>query len=163
MRGRKLWGLQNVFRAKTSLLVLTLTALSLAQTQLETETPQVDRVAARLHCSCGCNLNMDCKMDPWPCHLCRAAKEKIVKMQKAGMGDDEILREFVKESGPDVLVVEPGVLGSLSHYAGLAAGLLLLVWFVRRSMNKRATAPESDAALLEKYQDKIEKETAHLD
>jgi hypothetical protein len=152
-----------VFRPKTSVLVLLLTALSMAQTALETESPQVERVAAKLHCSCGCNLNMDCKMDPWPCHLCRAAKEKIVKYQKAGMSDDAILREFVKESGPDVLVVEPGVFGSLSHYMGLGVGLLLLVWFVRRSMNKRAAAPEVDAALLQKYQDKIEKETAQLD
>lgn len=107
---------------------------------------------------------MDCKMEPWPCHMCRPAKEKIVKMQQAGMDDASIIKEFVKEQGPGVLLIEPGFWGSASDYLGLAAGLLLLIWFVRRNLKKRVSAaPEVDVALLERYHDQIEKDTAKLD
>ncbi len=152
-------------RAKVSLLAALTAALCFAQTTtLPTEAPSVERVAAKLKCNCGCNLNMDCKMDPWPCHVCRAGKEKIVVMQKAGMSDAAILQEFVKEEGPAVLVVEPGMFGSLSHYFGLGVGLLLVVWFIRRQLaNRAAPAAPADAELLKRYHDAIEKETARLD
>ncbi len=154
-----------MWRAKISILAGLTAVLCLAQTQLPTEAPSVERVAAKLKCTCGCNLAMDCKMDPWPCHVCRAAKEKIVKMQNAGMSDSAILQEFVKEEGPGILLIEPGTWGSLSHYLGLGAGLLLVLWFIRRQMSRPApeeSAPK-DAELLSRYQDAIEKETARLD
>lgn len=149
---------------RASFLALLVGALCLAQTSLPTESPSVERVASKLLCSCGCHLSMDCKMEPWPCHMCRPAKEKIVKMQQAGMDDASIIKEFVKEQGPGVLLIEPGFWGSASDYLGLAAGLLLLIWFVRRNLKKRVSAaPEVDVALLERYHDQIEKDTAKLD
>lgn len=154
-----------MWRAKVSILAGLTALLCLAQTQLPTEAPSVERVAAKLKCTCGCNLAMDCKMDPWPCHVCRAAKEKIVKMQNAGMSDSAILQEFVKEEGPGILLIEPGTWGELSHYLGLGVGLLLVLWFIRRQMSRRApveSAPK-DAELLNRYHDAIEKETARLD
>ena len=142
-------------------------ALSSAQTPVATESPSVERVAKHLKCTCGCNLDMNCKMEPWPCHICRPAKEKIVAMQKAGLDDAAILNAFVKEQGPDILIVEPGVWGSLSHYSGLAAGLLLIAWFIRRKLAKpaAASAPATDAdnALLARYKERMEKEVAKLD
>ncbi len=154
-------------RAKISILAVLATALCLAQTQLPTEAPSVERVAAKLKCTCGCNLAMDCKMDPWPCHVCRAAKEKIVKMQNAGMSDSAILQQFVNEEGEGILLIEPGMWGSLSHYLGLGLGLMLVVWFIRRQMSRPAAAAAApapkDAELLNRYQDAIEKETARLD
>ena len=152
---------------RSSLLLAALCAAGLAQTPVATESPSVERVAKHLKCTCGCNLDMNCKMEPWPCHICRPAKEKIVAMQKAGMGDSAILAAFVKEQGPDILIVEPGIWGSLSHYIGLAAGLLLIAWFIRRKLAKPApaAAPASvaDDALLARYKERMEKEVAKLD
>ncbi len=154
-----------MWRVKVSILAGLTAVLCLAQSQLATEAPSVERVAAKLKCTCGCNLAMDCKMDPWPCHVCRAAKEKIVKMQTAGMSDSAILQEFVKEEGPGILLIEPGTWGELSHYLGLGVGLLLVLWFIRRQMSRRAPAESApkDAELLNRYHDAIEKETARLD
>ncbi len=152
---------------RSSVLLAALCTAAAAQTPVATESPAVERVAKHLKCTCGCNLDMNCKMEPWPCHMCRPAKEKIVAMQKAGMDDASILNAFVKEQGPDILIVEPGIWGSLSHYAGLAAGLLLIAWFIRRKLAKPAPvstpASEADDAILARYKERMEKEVAKLD
>jgi hypothetical protein len=97
--------------------------------------------------------------------MCRPNKEKIVAMQKAGMSDAAILDSFVKENGPGILLIEPGFWGSMSHYIGLALGLALVVWFIRRQLKKPPApeAPELDAAQIERYRSQIERETAKLD
>lgn len=137
-----------------------------AQSAEELESPAVNRIANRLNCPCGCKMNMACRMDPYPCRTCWDNKKKILKMEQAGMSDDQILASFAKEMGPQVVAVPPGIIGSLLSYTAAALGLLLVVFVIRKYRHKEAvvasTAPASDP-LLDRYHDQIEKETEKLD
>jgi len=147
---------------KTSFLIALLAVAGLAQTATDLETPAVNRVAEKMHCNCGCNLNMACQMPPYPCPVCRAAKIKILDMQKAGMNDDQILSRFVAEQGKDVLVIPPGTAGVVGPYIALAIGLGLVIWTIRRYMGRKPAAaggPEIDNSTLAE----IENELARLD
>jgi cytochrome c-type biogenesis protein CcmH/NrfF len=89
-------------------------------------------------------------------------KAKMVNMQKSGMSDQQILDQYVAESGKDILIVPPGIAGVLGPYVALTLGLLLVVWTIRRYMRPRKAAlngPPIDAATLAR----IEKDTANLD
>src|SRR5271165_1105579 len=118
---------------KTSLLAAVLAANCLAQTAADLVAPQVTRVADKLKCSCGCNLTMACFMPPsGQCGTCRSGKEKIIAMQAQGKSDQEILDQFVRENGKDVLAVTPGIVGFVTPYAALALGLGIVAWVIRR-------------------------------
>lgn len=138
-------------------------AICLAQSASELEAPQVNRVAEKLSCTCGCNLNMACKMEPWPCHVCKGAKTKIVAMQAEGKSDSQILDQFVQENGRQILAVGPGPLGVIGPYAALALGLVLVVWVIRRFSTRKQPVTAVDAAVLDRYHERIEKDLAKLD
>ena len=141
-------------------------AAALAQTASDLDSPAVNRVAAKLKCSCGCTLNMACVMPPG-CAMCKTNKTKIFGMQKTGMNDQQILAQYVAESGKDIIVIPPGVGGFAGAYIALGLGLLVVLWTIRRSMRKPSmaaagaggVAPDVDAELLAR----IEKDTADLD
>jgi cytochrome c-type biogenesis protein CcmH/NrfF len=138
-----------------------------AQSAEELESPAVNRIADRLNCPCGCKTNMACRMDPYPCKTCWDNKKKILKMEQAGMSDQAILASFASEMGPSVVVVPPGILGSLSFYTAAALGLILVVFVIRKLSRKEAAitangAPPHDP-LLDRYHDQIEKEVDKLD
>src|SRR5271157_4135774 len=153
---------------RTSLLVLILVAGGcFAQSAEEMESPAVNRIADRLNCPCGCKTNMACRMDPYPCKTCWDNKKKILKMQQAGMSDQAILDAFAQEMGPNVIIVPPGILGSLSFYTAAALGLLLVVFVIRKYRRKEAAVaaggPPPHDPLLDRYHDQIEKEVEKLD
>ena len=157
-------------RLKNSLLVLALGVAAnvcFAQSAEELESPAVNRIADRLNCPCGCKTNMACRMDPYPCKTCWDNKKKIVKMQQAGMSDQAILDVFSKEMGSAVVVVPPGMLGSLSFYTAAALGLILVVFVIRKYRRKEAAVaaggPPPHDPLLDRYHDQIEKEVEKLD
>ena len=142
-------------------------AAALAQTAGDLDSPAVNRVAAKLKCGCGCNQNMACVMPPG-CPTCKMNKTKIFGMQKTGMSDQQILDQYVAESGKDIIVIPPGVGGFAGPYIALGLGLIVVFWTIRRSMRKSGlslagagagTAAGVDAELLAR----IEKDTADLD
>jgi cytochrome c-type biogenesis protein CcmH/NrfF len=159
------------FRSKVrnSLLVLSLVAGGcFAQSAEQLESPAVNRIADRLNCPCGCKTNMACRMDPYPCRTCWDNKKKILKMEEAGMSDQAILDTFAKEMGTGVVVVPPGILGSLSFYTAAALGLILVVFVIRRLSRKGPAVAAGfpgapDDPLLARYHDQIEKEVDKLD
>jgi cytochrome c-type biogenesis protein CcmH/NrfF len=158
------------FRSKVrnSLLVLGLVAgVCFAQSAEQLESPAVNRIATRLNCPCGCKTNMACRMDPYPCRTCWDNKKKILQMEQAGLSDQAILDSFAKEMGTNVVVVPPGMLGSLSFYTAAALGLVLVLFVIRKYSRKPAVvagAPEvSEDPLLTRYHDQIEKEVEKLD
>jgi cytochrome c-type biogenesis protein CcmH/NrfF len=154
-------------RFRNSLLVLSLLAGGcFAQSAEELESPAVNRIADRLNCPCGCKTNMACRMDPYPCRTCWENKKKILKMEQAGMSDQAILGQFASEMGSNVVVVPPGILGSLSFYTAAALGLILVVFVIRKLSRKEAVVAGSAAPhdpLLDRYHDQIEKEVEKLD
>jgi cytochrome c-type biogenesis protein CcmH/NrfF len=153
-------------RFRNSLLVLGFLATAcFAQSAEELESPAVNRVAEKLLCPCGCKMNMACRMEPYPCRTCWDNKKKILKLQAAGLSDQAILAQFAQEQGKDVVAVPPGTLGSLSMYTAAFAGLILVVWVIRRYSRKGAIAGAAplDDPELSRYHDQIEKEVEKLD
>ena len=142
-----------------------LCAAGFAQTAEDLESPAVNRVAEKLLCPCGCKMNMACRMDPYPCRTCWENKKKIFKLQAAGLSDQAILDQFVREQGKDIVAVPPGIAGSLSMYTAAIAGLILVVWVIRKYRRKGAVvaAAAVDDPLLSRYHDQIEKEVEKLD
>ena len=148
---------------KSSVLVALMMAVALSQTTADIESPAVSRIAKHLKCNCGCNQDMACVMPPG-CPVCKMNKNKIFKMQRSGMNDQQILDQYVTENGRDVLVIPPGIAGVAGPYIALGLGLIVVLFTIRRYMRpgmKAATAsgPDVDPALLAK----IAKDTADLD
>ncbi|MEQ1948446.1 MAG: cytochrome c-type biogenesis protein CcmH [Bryobacteraceae bacterium] len=151
---------------RSAFLVLVMAIAGLAQNAADLESQPVLRVAAKLKCSCGCNLNMACQM-PGGCALCKTNRTKIYRMQQEGMDDQQILNSYVSEQGKDVLVIPPGIGGTAGPYVALGLGLLLVVWTIRRYMQKPAAVAgagagagaDIDPATLAQ----IEKDMANLD
>lgn len=153
-------------KLRASVLVGVTAALCLAQTATEYDAPPVMRIAGRLNCSCGCKLRMDCQMQPG-CGVCKAARLKILDLQKQGKSDQQIIDQFVAENGPDVLAVPPGTFGVVGAYTALGIGLAIVLFAIRRYLRPRPAVapagPATDDPLLNKYQAQIEKDLEKLD
>jgi cytochrome c-type biogenesis protein CcmH/NrfF len=146
---------------KTSLLIAVVAVLALAQSTPPWDTREINAIAGKLHCNCGCKQNMACQMQPG-CPECKRNKQKMMTMLQSGMTDNQILDQFVKEQGKDILVVEPGSMGTVGPYAALTLGLGLVILAIRRLLRRPpavAAPAEVDPAVLEK----IEKDLAKLD
>jgi cytochrome c-type biogenesis protein CcmH/NrfF len=156
----------NLQKFKAGLLVAVAATLCVAQTASEYETPQINGIAKKLNCNCGCHLDMACVMPPsGVCPVCKENKIKMAQMLKAGMTEQQILDQYVKEQGPGVLVKQPGVLGFTGPYIALGLGGLALLFVIRRLKTLKpapAVAPANDAELA-KYQAQIDKDLDKLD
>ena len=154
---------------RNSLLVLALAACplgpALAQTAAEKPSVDVRRVGAHIACQCGCKDTVaTCAM--LECSFSKPAKERIAKMQAAGMTDKAIIDQFVAEFGPSIYRGDPSAFGWLVPYLLIAPGLALIWWFVRRYRKPRPIpeiGPAPDDPELAKYNEQIEKDLAHLD
>ena len=151
---------------KASALIVLAAALCVAQTANEYESPAVVGIAGKLNCNCGCHLNMACVMPPsGVCPVCKENKIKIANMLKGGMSEQQILNQYVKEQGAQVLVVPPGIFGFTGPYIALGVGLLgvlLAIRYFRRLKPAPAVAPANDSELA-RYHDQIEKDLENLD
>lgn len=151
---------------KPGLLIAIAAGLCVAQTASEYETPQINGIAKRLNCNCGCHLDMACVMPPsGVCEVCKTNKIKMANMLRAGMSEQQILDQYVKEQGPAVLVHQPGILGFTGPYIALALGGLALffaIGYLKRLKPAPAVAPASDAQLA-KYQAQIDNDLDKLD
>jgi cytochrome c-type biogenesis protein CcmH/NrfF len=152
-------------RWKTSLLLLAVAGLCLAQTESQILSDEVKRVARHVSCQCGgCTDDATCMMSSGQCGFCKPARTKIWKMQQAGMSDQGIANEFIKEYGAKIYRADPNAFGWVVPYATLALGVLVIVWFVRRYYHP-ATAVEAPSQTdeLGRYREQIEHDLAHLD
>ena len=151
---------------KAVALIVLAAALCVAQSASEYEDPSVIHVAGKLNCNCGCKLNMACIMPPTGlCPVCRENKIRISNMLKQGMSEQQILNQYVKDQGQQVLVVEPGLFGFTGPYIALGLGLLAVLFVIRRLKHTKPapiTAPANDAVLA-RYQSQIEKDLEKLD
>ena len=153
-------------RLKSSLLAILVAVAALAQTASEKPSVDVRRVGARLKCQCGCPDSVaTCSM--LECHFSKPAKEKIAKLQTAGMTDQQIVQSFISEYGPGIYLAPPNALGWIVPYTLAGAGLLVIVAFMRKY---RKPTPLTDLGTVEpevpeltKYKDQIEKDMANLE
>ncbi len=153
-------------KLKTWALVAFAAAFCVAQSASEYDSPEVLGIAGKLNCNCGCKLKMNCVMPPTGvCPECKKEKIRMATMLKSGMTEQQILDTYVKERGPDVLVVEPGALGYTGPYIALGLGLVGLIFVIRYLQNSKpapAVAPANDVQLA-RYHDQIEKDLEKLD
>ena len=151
---------------KASALIVLAAALCVGQSASEYETPAVVGIAGKLNCNCGCHLNMACVMPPsGVCPVCKDNKIKIANMLKGGMTEKQILDQYVKEQGAQVLVIPPGFFGFTGPYIALGVGLLgvfLAIRYFKGVKTAPAVALANDSELA-KYQDQIEKDLEKLD
>ncbi len=151
---------------KASALIVLAAALCVAQSASEYESPAVVGIAGKLNCNCGCHLNMACIMPPsGVCPVCKDNKIKIANMLKAGMTEKQVLDQYVKEQGQQVLVVPPGIFGFTGPYIALGIGLLgvlLAIRYFKGVKTAPAVAPANDSELA-RYHDQIEKDLEKLD
>ena len=79
---------------------------ALAQTASEKPSPDVRRVGMRLACQCGCKDSVaTCSM--LECGFSKPAKERIARMQAAGISDEQIIDAFVRDYGPGIYLAPP--------------------------------------------------------
>lgn len=140
-------------------------AVALAQSASERPTVNVLRVAHHLACQCGCKDTVaTCAM--LECHFSKPAKERIARLQAAGLSDQAIIDQFVSEYGPDIYRGDPNAWGWIVPYASIGLGLIV-IWLVIRQYRKPRTIPELGPAVddpeLARYNEQIEKDLAKLD
>jgi cytochrome c-type biogenesis protein CcmH/NrfF len=141
-----------------ALLLLAISPLAFAETAAEKPGVDVRRVGSHIGCQCGCNDTVaTCAM--LECSFSKPAKEKIAKLQAAGLTDKTIIDQFIAQFGPVVYRGNPSAYGWLIPYLAIAPGLALLLWFIRR-YRKQPVPDDSDLA---RYHERIEKELAHLE
>ncbi len=152
-------------RLRISAFAVLLAAAALAQTASDRQGVDVFRVGARIACKCGACSSTLASCNMLECGFGKPAKERIFKMQHAGVSDAAILDTFMKEYGPEIFRSEPNVYGRLIPYLMLIPGLLFIVWFMRRYYRKPAlaAAPAVDSPELSRYRAQIEKDLSQLE
>jgi cytochrome c-type biogenesis protein CcmH/NrfF len=134
----------------------------IAQDPTSFMTADVARVGSRLACRCeGCrNTVGDCPMIR--CHFADPMRRRVHDMQKAGMTDDEIVRDIVREEGIVALSSPPttgwGLFTWVMPFFAIGIGLWVYTLWVRRNRQPAAEVQPMDAALLERFRDQIEAE-----
>lgn len=122
---------------------------------------EVHRIGMRLACQCGCSDTVaSCKMPG--CHFAEPARDRLRELLAAGVGESQILDEFVKKYGAGILRGEPSSLGWAVPYLALGLGLLMIYLFVKRYYRQPAPLAEVPSAD-PRYQEQIEKELANLE
>jgi cytochrome c-type biogenesis protein CcmH len=157
----------NKFR--NSLLLLALVAVSLAQTGTPLSNPSVRRIGEQLMCQCGCGATVTgCNMIN--CHFSDPVRQKILTMVNAGLPDNEIIDSFVKEYGKVVLMKPPAegfnLMAWVMPFVGLAFGLAIVWYALKRFTRPRAATPAGPALSAEQfdhYRERIEKDLNGLD
>lgn len=149
-------------RWRSSFLLVVLGVAALAQTASEKPGVDVLRVAHHLACQCGCSDTVaTCAM--LECHFSKPAKERIAKLQAAGISDQAIIDQFIAEYGQGIYRGDPNAWGWIVPYVMAGIGLLV-VWLVIRRYRKPPAAPEpdpmADDPALAKYNEQIEKDLA---
>ena len=156
----------NLRKFRAGILIVVAAMACVAQTASEYESPRINGIAKKLNCNCGCHLDMACVMPPsGVCPVCKENKIRIANMLKSGMTEQQVLDQYVKDQGPAVLVVPPGIMGFTGPYIALALGALALFFVIRHLKGIKpapAVAPASDAELA-KYQAQIDKDLDKLD
>jgi cytochrome c-type biogenesis protein CcmH len=152
---------------KSSILLLVVSAACLPQSGTGLVTPEIRRVGDKLACKCGACNNTVATCQMLECHYSHPAREKIGEMQKAGMGDQQIVDAFVKEQGIVALATPPmqgfHLLAWTMPFVAIGIGLAAIAFWMKRFRRPRPALQPAEAVLDEKYQKRIEREMEELD
>ena len=137
----------------------------LAQDQDPTSliTPGVLRVGDKLACRCQTCRNTVGNCPMLHCGYTQPMRERIKKMQDAGMSDGNIINTIVQEQGVVALAAPPatgwGLFTWVMPGVALVFGFLIYSWWVRRNRKQEPERiNEFDRAVLDRFRDQIESE-----
>jgi len=154
-------------KLKSSALLLIVAAVCLPQSGTDLVTPEIRRVGDKLACKCGVCNNTVATCQMLQCHYSHPAREKIAEMQKAGMGDQQIVDAFVKERGIVALAVPPlegfHLLGWVMPFIVIAIGLGGIALWMKRFRKPKPAIAVVEPQAFERYRKRIEQETADLE
>jgi cytochrome c-type biogenesis protein CcmH/NrfF len=117
---------------------------------MRADTSRFENLGGKIMCSCGCGeMLLKCN------HVGCPNSEKMIRQlraQVAKTSNDEDVLQFFREQWGVTTVVEPGrhgfeLLVWVAPYAGLAAGLFLVVMIVRRWKRKAAATQPAPVKL----------------
>ena len=128
---------------------------------LAADREHVHEVGLGLMCPCGCNQTLT-GCNHINCPNSTGMKEEVAQLIDSGKDDEAVLAAFVEKYGVSILSSPPAsgfnLAAWLMPFVALAAGMLLVVYFVR---NFRSRFPEGAAAAkidTSKYADRLEDE-----
>lgn len=144
-------------------LALALITGGAAFAQMASRNQKVDvlRVGSRLACQCGGCSDTVATCSMYGCWS-HSAKEKIAKMQAAGISDSAIIDDFVKAYGKGIYRGAPNTFGWLVPYLILALGAAAVILFVRHARRRPKPSLVMDPRLAQ-YNEQIDKELQNLD
>jgi cytochrome c-type biogenesis protein CcmH len=157
-----------MLRLRDSVLLVVVVAASLAQTgTTPLANAEVRRIGEKLRCMCGgCSYTVtSCNM--LRCHGVEPMRAKLLAMIEKGTSEAEILDAFTKEYGLSVLTRPPSegfnLLGWVMPFVAIAAGLMVVWWFIQRFRRPAATTTMADGDTLAFYRERIDKDLEKLD
>ncbi|MFZ0589701.1 MAG: cytochrome c-type biogenesis protein CcmH [Bryobacteraceae bacterium] len=137
----------------------------LAQDQDPTllSTPAVLRVGDKLACRCQTCRNTVGNCPMLHCGYTEPMRQRIKKMQDAGIADNNIINSIVQEQGVVALASPPatgwGFFTWVMPAVALVIGFLIYSWWVRRNRQQEPEKiSEYDRAVLDRFRDQIESE-----
>lgn len=158
----------NRWRAR--LLLTGLLAFALAHGATPLTNQRVRQLGEMLHCMCGCNSSVtSCNM--MNCHFADPVRQRLLTLVEKGASDKDIFGEMETVYGKAILRQPPAegfyLMSWVMPFAGLAAGLGLIVLLIRFYFGRRPAAAAAgdapEAPELARYRDRIEKDMADLD
>jgi cytochrome c-type biogenesis protein CcmH len=154
-------------KLKSSVLLLLLAAVCLPKSATKLVTPEIRRVGDRLACKCGVCNNTVATCQMLECHYSSPAREKIAEMQKAGLGDQQIVDSFVQERGIAALASPPAegfnLLGWIMPFIVLGIGFGAIAIWMKHFRRPAPAFPPLDKLADESYRKRVEQETADID
>ncbi len=155
-------------RAPRLILGLLVAVLCLAQSASQLVTPEIRRVGDKLACLCGACKNTVASCQMLGCHYSHPSREKIAKMQAAGVNDKAIIDSFVKEQGLRALAVPPAegfnALAWTMPFIAIGLGLIAIWLWIKKFHPKRAAPmPELPPEVLARYQERIDQDLTKQD
>ncbi len=127
------------------------------QGSIVVRTPQERKIAGKLACWCGGCARLP--VGTCLCPHCEKVRDRVGSLLKAGMSEDQILQQFVKDVGGIHVLSEPPDTGfnrlawAIPYAVGFgsfaAIGLVAFRWSRRRTPDETAGAPSEGRSALE--------------
>ena len=107
----------------------------------------IQAIEKRIKCTCGCGLDVyTCRTTDFTCPVSPKMHAQVLALVDAGNSPDQILAEFVREHGVEVLMAPKLPWVNASVGVVFVAATLLLVFALRRWVRRaQASAPAATA------------------
>jgi cytochrome c-type biogenesis protein CcmH len=111
----------------------------------------IQAIEKRLKCTCGCGLDIyTCRTTDFTCPVSPKLHARVLALAESGNTPQQIIGEFVREHGIEILMAPPrsgfNLLGYYTPYVLIAAAAVALLYAMSRWVRRGASAPATVAA-----------------